>query len=184
MGLVGKITELFGSGAPDAIGLLEEDHKKVKKLFRQFESAEGGRAKQRIVAEAIKELKVHAQVEEEIFYHALRKVVEEDKVDEAEEEHHVMRLLIAELEKMTARTSRYDAKFTVLAESVRHHIEEEESEVFPEAKGKIDEAALGERLLARKQELMQRNGRGRRPRKATRASRRSQIRRRADEALR
>lgn len=158
---VEKITHIFGEGGdrPDAIRMLKDDHKKVKGLFEEFEKAEQGSAKRRIVRATIGELRVHAEIEEEILYPALRKALaEEGKVDEAEEEHHVMKLLLAELEKMRPGGERYDAKYTVLSESVKHHIEEEESDIFPEAESKIDNAGLGARMAERKAELMGRAG--------------------------
>src|ERR1019366_9030915 len=108
--------------------LLKKDHDTVKDLFNRFEKAEGRPAKKKLVAQALRELKVHATIEEEIFYPAVRKPVGKDIMNETDEEHHVAKVLIAELEEMDGSESRYDAKFTVLAENVRHHIKEEESE--------------------------------------------------------
>ena len=83
---------------------------------------------------------------------------EDDIIDEAWEEHHVVKLLAAELKKMRASDERYDAKFTVLAESVKHHIEEEEGELFPKLEGHLDQEELGEKMMARKEQLQQRTG--------------------------
>ena len=139
----------------DAISILKADHRKVKGLFKAFEDAKGLREKKKIVAEALLELKCHAAMEEEIFYAAVRRSVGKDTMNEADEEHHVAKLLIAELDSMNGSESHYDAKFTVLAENVRHHIKEEESEMLPKAqKMKLDFAKLGEQMLARKQELL------------------------------
>jgi hemerythrin-like domain-containing protein len=141
---------------PNAIQLLKEDHKKVKELFEQFEKTEDDGAKRQIVETTIHELEVHAAVEEEIFYPELREEIdEEEKVDEAEEEHHVMKLLLAELKKMGPGDERYDAKYKVLAESVKHHVEEEENEIFPEVEGELDNPELGQKMAERKQELQQ-----------------------------
>jgi hemerythrin-like domain-containing protein len=138
----------------DAVELLREDHRKVKELFKQFEEAEDTETKKQIAQEAIKELKVHAALEEEMFYPAARQEIdEEEKIDEAVEEHHVAKLLIAELSKMKPTDEHFDAKFTVLAESVKHHIEEEESEVIPEVEGELDTDRLGEKMAQRKQAL-------------------------------
>jgi len=138
----------------DAVQMLREDHRKVQELFRQFEEAEDNRTKKQIAQTALKELKVHAALEEELFYPAVRQEIdEEEKVDEAEEEHHVAKLLIAELSKMKPGDERFDAKFKVLAESVKHHIEEEESEVIPEVEGELDTDSLGEKMAQRKQAL-------------------------------
>jgi hemerythrin superfamily protein len=139
---------------PNAIEMLREDHKKVKGLFEEFEKADGGHAKETIVENAVRELEVHAALEEEIFYPAAEEQVDEkDSIDEAREEHHVVKLLIGELKKMSAEDERYDAKFKVLSESVKHHIEEEESELFPKLEGKIDAEELGAEMETRKQEL-------------------------------
>jgi hemerythrin-like domain-containing protein len=153
-----------GRSMPDALTMLRADHRKVQDLFKRFEEAEEsentGQIKE-IVAAAIQELKVHADLEEEMFYPAVRgEIEEEEKVDEAEEEHHVARLLISELEGMDPEDERYCAKFQVLAESVRHHIEEEESEVIPEVESSLDTQALGARMAERKQELQQRSDGG------------------------
>jgi hemerythrin superfamily protein len=139
---------------PDAVEMLRQDHRKVQELFEQFEHSEDSETKKRIVETALTELQVHAALEEEIFYPAVRKEIdEEEKVDEAEEEHHVAKLLISELQKMEPSDDHFDAKFKVLAESVKHHIEEEESEVIPGVEGEIDGAQLGERMAERKEEL-------------------------------
>jgi hemerythrin superfamily protein len=141
--------------ANPAIALLKNDHRVVKDLFDQFEKAESRPAKKKIVSQALTELKVHAALEEELFYPAVRKPVGKDIMNEADEEHHVAKVLIAELEGMDGRESHYDAKFTVLAENVRHHIKEEENEVFPKAKdASIDFEALHQAMLGRKKKLL------------------------------
>ena len=140
----------------DPIAMLKEDHEKVKKLFDRFESTSGRRTKQNAARDAIMELDVHADLEEGIFYPAMREAAEgrEDMqlMLEAEEEHHVVHLLIAELKSMSDEDERFDAKFTVLAENVRHHIEEEESEMLPKAQELDAEllAELGQRMAERK----------------------------------
>jgi hypothetical protein len=139
----------------DAVSLLKTDHKKVKALFTQFEAAEGRREKKKIVAEALLELKLHAAIEEEIFYAAVRRTVGKDVMHEADEEHHVAKVLIAELESMNGSESHYDAKFTVLSENVRHHIKEEESEMLPKAQSmKLNFDKLGAQMAERKQQLL------------------------------
>jgi len=141
----------------DAIELLKSDHEKVKGLFEQFEDAESQEEKESIIQQAIEELKVHAQIEEEIFYPALRGEVEDDLMNEADEEHHVARILIAELDMNEEEDEAHrNAKFTVLAESVKHHIKEEEGELMPQAKkAEIDFQALGTRLMERKNQLQE-----------------------------
>ncbi len=143
----------------DAVELLKADHKKVKDLFDDFDEAEDSAEKQNIAEEAMKELRVHAAVEEEIFYPAVRKALgkeEEDQMNEAEEEHRVAKTIIEELSSEDAEDDHFEAKFTVLAENIRHHIKEEEGEMFKEAKKAkgLDLEALGEKMLARKEELL------------------------------
>ena len=141
-----------------AIAILVNDHDRVKDLFDRFEKEDSRTSKEKIIGEALTELKIHAAIEEEIFYPAVRKQLEKDVMNEADEEHHVARVLIAELDRDRRGDDHRDAKFTVLAESVRHHIKEEEGEMLPKAKGlEIDFEALGQKMLARKKEL-QRNG--------------------------
>ncbi len=146
----------------DAIHVLKEDHRHVKHLFEQFKATDDRRAKAILAREAMLELKIHTTVEEELFYPAVRKVMRKalgqdetvDLMDEADEEHHVAKLLIAELETMKASDDHWEAKFTVLAENVLHHIREEEGEMFPKARElDIDYDTLGARMIARKEEL-------------------------------
>ena len=139
---------------PDAISILKDDHKKVKGLFDDFEKAETLSEKRRIVAEIIQELKIHAKVEEELFYPAIRQSVGKDLMTEADEEHHVVKILIAEIETMDGTETHYDAKVTVLAENIRHHIKEEEGEIMHRSKkASVDMAALGQKILNRKASL-------------------------------
>jgi hemerythrin superfamily protein len=146
----------------DAISLLKDDHRHVKHLFEQFKAAEDRRAKAILAKEAMLELKIHTTIEEEVFYPVVRKALKKtlgkeettDLMDEADEEHHVAKLLIAELETMKASDDHWEAKFTVLSENVLHHVKEEEGEMFPKARElDIDYDALGQQMLARKEEL-------------------------------
>jgi hemerythrin superfamily protein len=144
--------------ATNAIAMLKEDHEKVKELFDKFEKTNGSATKAKIVADALQELKVHATIEEELFYPSLRQKIEDDEgiMDEADEEHHVAKVLIAELEKMNGDEDHWEAKFTVLAESVRHHIKEEEGKMFKEAKKTdIDFDVLGSQMLHLKEKLLE-----------------------------
>lgn len=146
------------STAQEAIAMLKGDHKTVKALFDKFEETDSTAAKQKIVKEALMELKLHATVEEELFYPALRQQMEDEDgiMDEADEEHHVAKVLIAEIESMAGNEDHWEAKFTVLAEGVRHHIKEEEGTMFPEAKKtEIDFVALGEQMAQLKEKLRQ-----------------------------
>ena len=145
---------------PDPIASLKADHKKVKGLFEKFAKAKDRRTKKTIATEALEELGIHATLEEELFYPAVRAAIKDKEgiMEEADEEHHVAKVLIAELEGMNGSESHYDAKFTVLAENVRHHIKEEEGEMLPKAqKARIDFTALGEQMVELK-EALQREG--------------------------
>lgn len=146
------------SSAPrDAIDLLIEDHRTVEKLFSDFE-ASGDRAfktKQRLVEKITKELVAHAFIEERIFYPEARAAVPatKDHVLESVEEHHLVVWMLSELAGIDPTDERYDAKVTVLIENVRHHVEEEEQEWFPQVRKAVKSAVLtelGERLAAAK----------------------------------
>ena len=138
----------------DAIAMLKRDHSNVKALFDQFEKAERRAEKQKIVKRAIEELRIHSTLEEELFYPAVREHLKNGVMNEADEEHHVAKVLIAELEATSGDNDHFDAKFTVLAECVRHHIKEEENDMLPKARDlKIDFQALGEKMERRKEEL-------------------------------
>ena len=139
----------------NAIKLLEEDHDKVKDIFDDFEDSEKSSEKAKLARQAIQELKIHDAIEEEIFYPKVREAIEEmDVMDEADEEHHMVRIAIAELDHMGDDDERFEAKFTVLSEMVRHHIKEEEGTMFPKVKkSDVDLEALGEEMTARKEEL-------------------------------
>jgi hemerythrin superfamily protein len=144
----------------DAIVLLKEDHKTVEKLFKQYEKAvKGGdgtpAAKKRIVDQVVRELTTHAYIEETIFYPAARQAVPEtnEHVLESVEEHHVVVWMLSELMNLDPADERYDAKMTVLMENVRHHVEEEEQDWFPEVRkglGRKRLQELGERMRAAK----------------------------------
>jgi hypothetical protein len=141
-----------------AIAILKKDHDTVKDLFDRFDKAKTAGAKNKIIGQAVTALKIHAILEEEIFYPAVRERVGSNLMNEADEEHHVAKVLIAELDHQQSNNDHRDAKFTVLAESIRHHIKEEENEMLPKAKElKIDFEALGEKMLDRKKQL-EKNG--------------------------
>ncbi|MEU6849596.1 hemerythrin domain-containing protein [Actinacidiphila alni] len=143
----------------DAIVLLKEDHKTVEKLFKKFEAAGDNavKTKKKIADQVIEELTVHAFIEEEIFYPAAREAAPDtkDHVLESVEEHHVVVWMLSELAGLDASDERFDAKMTVLIENVRHHVEEEEKEWFPEvrkAMGRNRLKELGERMESAKSE--------------------------------
>ena len=146
--------------AQDAVALIKADHRKVEQLFREFEEA-GDRAyktKQQLVGQMIRELEVHATIEEETYYPAVEAKAKKDGkelVAEAVEEHHVVKILLGELAGMAAEDDAFDAKVTVLMENVRHHVEEE-GEMLPQSEeilGKEELARLGEEMAARKRQL-------------------------------
>jgi hemerythrin superfamily protein len=141
----------------DAIDLLKQDHDCVEKAFKEFEKLDrqDAEACRRLIERVCGELTVHATLEEEIFYPAVREAIEdEDLMNEAAVEHETARMLIEQLQNMGPDDPNYFATFTVLGEYVRHHIKEEQTEMFPAArKSGVDLAELGERLRARRDEL-------------------------------
>src|SRR3989441_8213903 len=130
----------------DAIAVLKRDHEEVEQLFRQFEklTERAHKSKRKIVMKVIRELAIHSAIEEMLFYPAVRtaalkanvRTLEEaaETVLESLEEHHVVKWTLSELEKMDPEDERFDAKFKVLMESVRHHVEEEQDALFPKAR--------------------------------------------------
>src|SRR5580698_8434293 len=149
--------------AQDAIAMLTADHKKVKKLFADFDKlkdAGSDEDKASIVDQICNELKIHTELEEEIFYPAVRKAIDDgDLMDEALVEHAGAKELIAQLEDASPEDDLYDAKVTVLGEQIDHHVKEEEGDMFPKAKkAKVDTASLGATMLKRKVALMEKMG--------------------------
>ena len=128
--------------------MLTDDHRKVEELFVRFEKTGERAHKQRadLVARITEELSIHASIEEEIFYPAARRSIAAagDVVLEALEEHHLVKLTLAELEAMDAGHERYGAKVAVLIENVRHHVKEEEGELFPTVRRALDPGTLRE----------------------------------------
>lgn len=140
----------------DAVSLLMADHRKVEDLFKQYEKAKKDESKKQAIFQQISmELKVHTQIEEEVFYPASREFVDDaEMVNEAEVEHASAKDLIAQLDGMAPSDPYYDAKVKVLQEMIEHHVEEEETEYFPECReSDMDLKAIGEQLKARKAEL-------------------------------
>ena len=141
----------------DAIDLLKQDHDRVEKAFKDFEKMDrqDTGACRRLIDGVCGELTVHTTLEEEIFYPAVREAIEdEDLMNEASVEHETARMLIDQLENMGPDDPNYFATFTVLGEYVRHHIKEEQGEMFPAArKAGLDLTGLAERMRARKDEL-------------------------------
>jgi hemerythrin superfamily protein len=141
--------------APDALALLKADHDLVQDLFAEFEKARTEKQKATVAEEICTELTIHAQIEEEIFYPAVREAIDEDDLmDEAEVEHASAKDLIAQIEQSEPGEQQFDAKVTVLGEYVKHHIKEEQSEMFPKVrKADLDLKELGAAMSARKAEL-------------------------------
>ena len=144
---------------PDALEFLKSQHREVEDLFKQFEKLgeEGpSEEKEPIVRMACEKLTVHASIEEEIFYPAAREVEDaESLLNEAEVEHNTAKDLIATLDSMDASDPMFSATFTVLSEYIKHHVKEEEGELFPKVKkSDLDVDALGQELAARADELM------------------------------
>lgn len=140
----------------EAMAMLKADHKLVSGLFDEFEKTRSDARKTSIVAKICKELKVHAQIEEEIFYPAVKAALKDKElVPEATVEHASVKDLIAAVEGKAPYGEMYDATVKVMAEFVKHHVKEEEKEMFPKArKSKLDMQALGTRMAARKEELL------------------------------
>jgi hypothetical protein len=146
---------------PDAIDLLKQDHRRVESLFKEFEKAhesEEQSATDEIIDTACAELQIHDKLETEIFYPAVHQQAEEEQeelLDEAEVEHTTVRDLIQKIMDMGAGAEKRDAHFTVLMEYVKHHVKEEEKEMFPKIKKlDLDLKGLAARMQERKTELL------------------------------
>ena len=144
----------------DAVTLLKADHRKVEELFDKFEKARESDRKKDLVEQICTELCIHTMIEEEIFYPACQgKVADEDVIDESYVEHDGAKVLVAELMQSAPDDEFYDAKVSVLSEEIRHHVKEEEKRgdglMAQAKKAGLDLDALGERLMMRKQELME-----------------------------
>jgi hemerythrin superfamily protein len=147
----------------DAVAMLMADHKKVKKLFSDFDKLKedgGDEDKSALVEQICNELKIHTELEETIFYPAVREAIDDaDLMDEALVEHAGAKDLVAQLEDASPDDDLYDAKVTVLGEQINHHVREEEGNMFPKAKkAKLDTEALGAEMLKRKMALMAKMG--------------------------
>jgi hemerythrin-like domain-containing protein len=143
----------------DAISLLEEDHRKMKKLLSELESTteRGVKTREDLFATVKDELTVHETIEEEIFYPALKEHPKTKEIAlEAYEEHHVVDMVMAEIEDVPYDDETWGAKFKVMKENIEHHIEEEENEMFKQARQVFEEdelEALGEEMRLRKEQL-------------------------------
>jgi hemerythrin superfamily protein len=144
-----------------ATDLLKKQHRQVEKLFKQAEKATQSQRRRQLMDEIAQQLKLHTQIEEEIFYPAVRELgtsKAEEMIDEAFEEHHVVDLVLAELPNVDPEDERFEAKMTVFSELVHHHVEEEEGEMFPMAEKKLG----AERVKELGQQMEQMAGAGER----------------------
>lgn len=145
----------------DIIKLLKKDHKMVKNLFEEVKNLKGRKVQKKtdLIAQIKQALIVHVQVEEELVYPAfMENRSMKEQVSEALEEHHVTKMLLAELDALQPDDERYDAKVKVLCEYLLHHVKEEEKEMFPEAQKRLSSkrlAALGKEVEARRNELLE-----------------------------
>ncbi|HYF61021.1 MAG TPA: hemerythrin domain-containing protein, partial [Burkholderiaceae bacterium] len=153
-------TPAASRSAPDAIAMLKADHERVRQLVEQYEKAAGAKSpdddrKRKLAERLCQELDVHAQLEEELFYPAVRAAIDdEDMMDEAKVEHDSAKDLMRQIRSMTPADALFDAKVKVLGEYVNHHVEEEENEMFRKAKrARVDLADLGRRMTERRQAL-------------------------------
>jgi hemerythrin superfamily protein len=159
---------------PNATQMIRQDHRKVEGLFKKFEQTKGAQAKRRLAENAMAELEVHAALEEEIFYPAVKKEVDDGSmVQEAIEEHQTVKQLISELKGMDETDEEFESQFSQLVENVQHHVEEEENEMLPKAEeSSLDLNSLGQQMSRRKQE-MQNGGRATKKASNARSSRKS-----------
>lgn len=139
----------------DAIALLKADHEAVEQMFTDYEKARSTNVKKRLVNEICVALTVHTQIEEELFYPAVKSALKDKMlIPEALVEHEGVKELIAQIQGVEPDGDMFDAKVMVLSEYVKHHVKEEHTEMFPKAKAaSIDMTALGEQMAARKEEL-------------------------------
>ena len=144
------------SASKDAIALLKADHEALSQMFTEYESLRSADKKQALVAQICTALSVHAQIEEEIFYPAVKDALKDKLlVPEATVEHAGVKDLIAQIEGIAPDGEMYDAKVKVLSEYVKHHVKEEQNEMFPKVKASsLDIVELGMRMAVRKDELM------------------------------
>ena len=144
---------------PNAVQLLKQDHKKVASLFEKYNKTKGQEAKQRIADQAMQQLEVHAQIEEQIFYPAVKKELNDGSlVSEALKEHRAVKELIDELKTMDVEDDEFEEKWAELVADVKHHVQEEESELLPQAEeSEMDLADYGQQMAERKKELIDEN---------------------------
>jgi hemerythrin superfamily protein len=155
---------------PSATQMIRQDHKKVEGLFNKFEQTKGADAKRSLAENAMTELEVHAALEEEIFYPAVEREVEDaaSMISEAREEHQTVKQLIAELKGMEEVDEEFESQFSELMENVQHHVEEEENEMLPKVEESgLDLQSLGDQMSERRQSLQSSGGATRKRTSAT-----------------
>lgn len=148
---------------PDALELLADDHRRIDAMFDRYEHAPDDGQRLRLVEAICTELSIHAQLEEELFYGALRDVLAEERpIDDAEVEHGSIRHIVTELREGSPESRHYDANVRVLGAYVRHHVEEEQGRLFPRARAAagIDLAEMGREMRHRRRQLCEERGLG------------------------
>jgi hemerythrin superfamily protein len=146
----------------DAVMLLEADHRHVEELFRQFEKAKDESQKHQLADKIFLQLRIHTQIEEEIFYPASREFLKDDEVvDKSIAEHQSIKAMIKQIKGMAPSDGSFEAKVSVLKETIEQHVKEEEEELFPQVrKTDMDLKEIGQQLMTRKEELMAEPGGG------------------------
>jgi len=170
---------------PSATQLIKRDHKKAEDMFNKFEKIKKAEAKKRIADQACQELEIHAALEEEIFYPAVRKTLgEEDMLEEAKQEHQQAKEIISEVKRMSAEDDHLEEKFAELVECIQHHVEEEEGELLPKVEeSDMDLVNIGEQMTERREELMQQRQKTQRAqKKSTRKPKKAARRRKSGRA--
>lgn len=159
------VNEVTGR-SPDAITLLEQDHRAVEALFKAFENSDDRREKRRLARQICEELDTHARIEEQVFYPAAERVAQaRDLIHEGEVEHEGIKRLVREIPQLSASDDYFEPRVKVLMEYVKHHVKEEETQTFPRLrKSDLDLQALGEQLAQRKARLKKQS---RAPRRAS-----------------
>lgn len=154
------------TGGTDAIQMLISDHRKVEQLFQQYRQADGqGHQKTTVARQLLSELEAHSKIEEEIFYPAVRARADQQlqqAVSEGYEEHATVDNLVMELKAMDPSDSRFDAKMQELMRDVQHHVQEEETELLPDARQKLGDQVtqLAPQMMERKQQILSQSGMG------------------------
>jgi hemerythrin superfamily protein len=155
--IVGQVESFFEIDTTSAVGLLKADHRKVDKLFKEFEGAKTTSSKQKLMDEIVKELTVHASIEEDLVYPLLetQEGKTAERTQEANEEHHLLKVALAELADTPASSKQAKPKVKVISELVKHHVKEEESQLLPKLESSgVDLKVLAEQMRERKQQLM------------------------------